>query len=203
MNREMTLLAVPLLCAMAVIGWIVWSQRPPAPPATSVSAPSAPSAVAPGGEAAALPALDEQEAADLRAQAEADPANVEVRVALGNLYFDAHRFDQAIPWYEQTLALRPDLVEVSTDLGVSYYYVDQPGRAVAQFERSLDVDPTHAKTHLNLGIVKAFGLQDLDGAMAAWEHVIEIAPESAEAIAARDAIDRIGGAHVGAVGAAS
>ena len=202
MNREATLLAVPLLCAMAVMGWIVWSQRPPAPePASTL--PSAPPVAAPGTTETALPALDEQQAADLRAEAEADPANVDARMALGNLYFDAHRFDQAIPWYEQTLALRPDLVDVSTDLGVSYYYVDQPGRAVAQFERSLEVDPSHAKTHLNLGIVKAFGLQDLDGAMAAWEHVIEIAPETAEAIAARDAIDRIGGAHRAAAGAAS
>jgi tetratricopeptide (TPR) repeat protein len=191
MNRETILLAVPLLCAMAVMGWIVWSLRPPAHVPASVPAVGT-------AETAALPVLDEQRIAALRTETEADPASVDSRVALGDLYFDAHRFDQAIPWYEQALALRPDLVEVSTDLGVSYYYVDQPGRAVAQFERSLEVDPSHAKTHLNLGIVKAFGLQDLDGAMLAWERVIEIAPESAEAIAARDAIDRIGGAHAGA-----
>ena len=126
---------------------------------------------------------------------ENNPEDVESRVALGNLYFDAHRFDQAIPWYEQALAVAPNNVDVSTDLGVSYYYMQQPGRAVAQFERSLDADPMHVKTHLNLGIVKSFGLQDLDGALTAWERVIEIAPDSVEAVAAQDALDRIGSVH--------
>ena len=196
MRREPLVIAVSLLGSLAIMAWIVWSERPAPAPPSAVGATA-------GQGPAAEPALDEARAADLRARADGNPDDVAARVALGNLYYDAGRFDQAIPWYEQALTLAPDNVDVSTDLGVSYYYVQQPGRAVAQFERSLEVDPLHAKTHLNLGIVRAFGLQDLDGALAAWERVIEIAPDSAEAVAAQDALDRIRAAHGSEAGGAA
>ena len=41
--------------------------------------------------------------------------------------------------------------------------MNQPDRALAQFERSLAIDPKHTKTLLNIGIVRAFGKQDLEG----------------------------------------
>ena len=65
---------------------------------------------------------------------------------------------------------------VSTDLGVSYYYTNQPDKAIAQLDRSLKIDPKHAKTLLNIGIVKAFAKQDLEGASQAWQQVIQLAP---------------------------
>ena len=61
----------------------------------------------------------------------------------------------------EALKLNPNDVNVSTDLGVSYYYTNQPDKALAQFDHSLKLDPKHAKTLLNVGIVKAFGKQDL------------------------------------------
>ncbi len=191
MRRELLVIAVSCMSAVSIMAWIIWSARP-----VQVS-PSVvvPSTLTSGQDTAAVPVFDEERAADLRIRAENNSKDVESRVALGKLYFDAHRFDQAIPWYEQALAVAPNDVDVSTDLGVSYYYMQQPGRAVAQFERSLEVDPMHAKTYLNLGIVRAFGLQDLNGALTAWERVIEIAPDSVEAIAAQDALDRIGSVH--------
>ena len=48
---------------------------------------------------------------------------------------------------------------------------------------------------VTLGIVKAFGLQDLEGATAAWERVLEVAPDGSEARAARDALNRLQAAH--------
>jgi tetratricopeptide (TPR) repeat protein len=84
---------------------------------------------------------------------------------------------------------------VSTDLGVAYYYTNQPDKAVAQFERSLAVDPKHTKTLLNLGIVKAFGKQDLAGAADAWRQVVALAPNSAEGQAAKKALDGLQSAH--------
>ena len=102
-----------------------------------------------------------------------------------------NRFEDAVPWFEAALALSPEEVEVSTDLGVAYYYMDDTDRALSQFARSLDVAPAHAKTILNLGIVRAFGKQDLEGAIEAWEEVQRVAPGSPEAFAAADAIELI------------
>ena len=74
--------------------------------------------------------------------------------------------------------LAPQDVNVSTDLGISYYYTNQPDRALAQFERSLAIDPKHSKTLLNVGIVRAFGKQDLEGAAKALQQVLDVAPGS-------------------------
>ena len=62
------------------------------------------------------------------------------------------------------MALNPKDPNVSTDLGVAYYYTNQSDKAIQQFEHSLSLDAKHTKTLLNMGIVRAFGKQDLDGA---------------------------------------
>jgi cytochrome c-type biogenesis protein CcmH/NrfG len=86
-------------------------------------------------------------------------------------------------------------VDVSTDLGVSYYYANQADRALAQFDRSLAIDPRHTKTMLNIGVVRAFGKQDLAGAAKIWQQVVDLAPESAEGRAARRMIEAVRTAH--------
>src|SRR5690606_21575476 len=98
-------------------------------------------------------------------------------------------------WYEEALKINPSDPNVSTDLGVAYYYTNQPDKAVAQFERSLEIDPRHTKTLLNLGIVRAFGQQDLEGAAKAWEQVVALAPDSPEGQAAKKALEGLRSAH--------
>ena len=131
----------------------------------------------------------------MRETAEGAPDDVQVRVDLGNLYFNSQQFEDAIPWFEEALTLDPKAVDVSTDLAVAYFYLDDTERALAQLARSLEVDPAHAKTILSLGIVRAFGNQDLDGAFEAWEEVLRVAPGSPEALAAADAMERLRAAH--------
>src|SRR5688572_1468334 len=109
------------------------------------------------------PVLDEAKVTAYKSVADREPSNAGPRVQLGNLYFDAERYEDAIRWYTDALKLDAKDVDVSTDLGVSYYYVNQPDKALAQFDQSLKLDPKHTKTILNVGIVKAFGKQDLEG----------------------------------------
>ena len=178
-----------------IAGWIIGSQqgvaRPPvaAPPAASASQGAAGSGT---GRAAVL---DETQVNALKAVAEREASNATPRVQLGNLYFDAERYDEAIKWYGDAVKLSPKDVNVSTDLGVSYYYSNQPDKALEQFNHSLALDPSHGKTLLNVGIVKAFGKQDLDGAAQAWQQVIKLAPDSPEAVAAKRALDSLRSAH--------
>ena len=179
-----------------IAGWIIGAGQ-----ATSraPSVQSAPAAVAPaadaGGTRAAL--LDDAQVNALKSVADREPSNAQPRTRLGNLYFDAERYSEAIKWYGEAVALAPTDVNVSTDLGVCYYYTNQPDKALEQFARSLALDPKHAKTLLNVGIVKAFGKQDLDGAMAAWKQVLQVSPNSAEAQAAKRALDSLQSAHPG------
>ena len=178
-----------------IAGWLIGSQqavvRPAAPPAQAAAAPTGSG----GGGAPAAPRLDEQEARRLEDIARSDPANATPRAQLGNLYFDAEKYDLAIKWYEEALKLDPTNPDVSTDLGVSYYYSNQPDRALAQFTRSLEIEPKHTKTMLNQGLVLAVGKQDLDGASKAWQRVVELAPNTAEGQAARRALESMKSAH--------
>jgi len=181
-----------------LIGWIIGSQQGSGTPAAP--APAATAAAAP---AQAAPSLDENRAASLRATAESNPRDAATRVQLGNRYFDAERYQDAVRWYEEAAKLSPQDVNVSTDLGISYYYTNQPDRALTQFDRSLAIDPRHSKTLLNVGIVRAFGKQDLDGAAKAFQQVLDVAPGSAEARAARQALDGIRSAHPDTPGGAA
>jgi tetratricopeptide (TPR) repeat protein len=131
----------------------------------------------------------------LKATLEKSPGNVAVRVELANLYFDHERFVDAAHWYEEALKLEPRSVNVSTDLGIAYYYMNRHDAALKQFEQSLAIEPGHTKTLLNVGIVRAFGKQDLDGAAKAWERVIELAPSSPEAGTARQALASLRSGH--------
>jgi tetratricopeptide (TPR) repeat protein len=179
-------------------GWVIGSQqasgRVPAATAAQTAAAAAP-AGNPAGSRAAV--LDEAQVKALQSVAEKEPSNARARVQLGNLYFDAERYEDAIKWYGQAIKLTPDDVDLSTDLGVCYYYLNQADRAIEQLQHSLQVDPKHTKTLLNMGIVRAFGKQDLDGAAQAWQQVMQIAPDSPEGQAAKRALDSMKSAHPG------
>jgi cytochrome c-type biogenesis protein CcmH/NrfG len=185
-----------------LVGWMLGDQYATGRGGAAVSAP--PAAAAPAAQPAGTPPppapLDEARVRQLREAADKNPSDPQVRTDLANLYFDAERFQDAIGWYEAALKLDPRDVNVSTDLGVSYYYTNQADRAIAQFEHSLSVDPKHTKTLLNMGIVRAFGKQDLPGAEQAWQQVVALAPESAEGKAAKQAIDSMKAAHPGGTG---
>jgi tetratricopeptide (TPR) repeat protein len=194
MNRESLVFAISGTMFGLLVGWIIGTQQGAGPaPAAALAAAGAPAAQLPATPPP--PPVDVQRAADLERQANAAPADAAVRVDLGNLYFDAERFDMAISWYEAALKIDPKNVDASTDLGVSYYSSNQIDRALAQFDHSLSVDPAHTKTLLNQGIVRAFGKQDLEGATKSWEYLVSIAPTSPEAARAKEALAAVRGAH--------
>ena len=189
MKRDAIAFGIAGMLFGLLAGWIIGSQQ-------AASRPPVQTATQPAGTSTAQAAiLDEAKVSAFKSVADREPSNPVPRVQLGNLYFDAERYDDAIKWYAEALKLGPNDVNVSTDLGVSYYYLNQPDKALEQFKHSLQLDPQHAKTLLNVGIVKAFGKQDLEGAEAAWRQVIDLAPNSPEAQAAKRALDTMRAAH--------
>ncbi len=177
-------------------GWIIGSQHTIARVPAAGMAASAPAPATSAGNAPSAPALDTAKVQAATGRASAEPRNPAPRIELGNLYFDAEQYQEAARWYQEALSIDPSNADVSTDLGVSFYYLNEPDRALAQFDKSLAINPKHSKTLLNLGIVRAFGKQDLQGAAKAWQEVIAVAPPgSPEGQAARRALDAMRGAH--------
>jgi tetratricopeptide (TPR) repeat protein len=190
MKSESIAFAIAGVIFGLIAGWVIGSQQSAGRPTTAV-APAASSVQS--APAAAL--LDENKVTAYKSVAEREPTNAKPRVELGNMYFDAERYEDAVKWYGEAVKLQPNDANLSTDLGVSYYYINQPDRALEQFNHSLKADPKHLKTFLNIGIVKAFGKKDLEGAQAAWEQIIQLAPNSPEGQAARRALDSVKAAH--------
>jgi tetratricopeptide (TPR) repeat protein len=201
MKRDSLAFALSGVFFGLIVGWIIGTQQAaPATPAPAAAATSAPatSQTVPGSDTAAP--FDAARAAALERQAAAEPANADVRLELGNLYFDGERYAQAIPWYQAALKLQPKNVNASTDLAVAYYYANQTDQALAQLDKSLALDPKHLKTLLNQGIVRAFGKQDLAGAAESWKKVVALAPDSEEGRKAKQGLDGMSAAHQNAAG---
>jgi len=192
MRSESIVFAVAGMCFGVILGWVIGVQQAgQTPPALTAAVPAGGAA---GGAAPQAPPLDEARVQSLMTVIKNDPENAGAALELANTYFDAEQFTDAITWYEESLRIDPSDPDASTDLGVSYYYSGFTDRALEQFEVSLTLDPSHTKTMLNQGIVLAFGRQDLEGAQAAWQQVVALAPDSPEGQAASRALEGIAAA---------
>ena len=181
-----------------ILGWVIGAQqlaRSGTSPAPAAAASSNPSPQAQSGGGRTAPTLDQTRVDQLTAAINGNPKDSASVVQLANVYFDAERWNDAISWYERALALEPRNADVSTDLGVSYYYTNRTDEALKRFEESLKINPKHTKTLLNKGIVLAFGKEDLKGAAAEWQKVVDLAPGTPEGEAARRALEGVAAAH--------
>jgi tetratricopeptide (TPR) repeat protein len=204
MKAESIVYTIAGMCFGIILGWIIATQQQPAraiAPVTEVAANSPPTQASSSGQQAKV--LDEARVQQLTTILNSDPKNADAAVQLGNTYFDAERYPDAIKWYEQALTINPKNADASTDLGVSYYYSNRSDEALKQFENSLRIDPKHTKTLLNKGIVLAFGKQDLSGAAESWRKVVELAPNSPEAQAAQRGLEGIAASQAGRSGGGS
>lgn len=93
------------------------------------------------------------------------PEHYETIVKLGNVNFDAERFETAERWYTIALAKNADDVNVRSSLGLTFAIRQPPDtdRAIIEFRRALERAPIHEPTLQNLTI--ALTLKgDLDAA---------------------------------------
>ena len=144
-----------------------------------------PAAVATAAMPVAAPTIDEGALSAYRDILKRDPANLQAAVSGANLLYDAQRYAEAVPLYQQAFALNPKDINVSTDLGTALWYSGRADDALAQYDRSLTLDPTHAQTLFNIGIVRADGKHDAAGARAAWSKLLEANPGYKDAATVR------------------
>ena len=74
--------------------------------------------------------------------------------------------------------------------------INRTARSRSSIGRSRSIRQ-HIKTLLNVGIVRAFGKQDLAGAGKAWQQVVDLAPNSPEGLAAKKGLEGIKSAQGG------
>jgi len=119
---------------------------------------------------------DMQKLQAMQEQAAAHLEDKQVRIALGNAYYDMQRFDAAIKWYEEAVRLDPNNVSVNTDLGTCYLYTNNPQRAIELYKKSLAIDEKHPQSLQNLGFAY-FSTANFTDAVTTWEKLLATHPE--------------------------
>jgi cytochrome c-type biogenesis protein CcmH/NrfG len=109
-------------------------------------------------------------------ETQANPADANAWTQLGNAYFDSNQFEKSISAYKKSLELNPDNANVWTDMGVMYRRSGKPDEAIKAFDQAIAVDPKHEVSRLNKGIVLLHDLKDINGAVQAWEGLLEVNP---------------------------
>ena len=82
-----------------------------------------------------------------------NPADLEARFSLANLYFDTARPQLAASAYQEVLKHRPDDPNIRADLGTCYKRLGDLDKARAEYERVLKKHPKHARCTYNLAVV--------------------------------------------------
>lgn len=136
------------------------------------------------------PAFDEARASELQQLIEQDPANQDAIFELGEMNFQAGRYEDTTFWFTKLVELDPANKHALTDLGTAAYNTGDAVNAKIWWEKVLAIDPNDVQTHYNLGFMYAnVEPRDLAGAVREWETVLALDPESQLAQTARVHID--------------
>jgi cytochrome c-type biogenesis protein CcmH/NrfG len=175
-----TLAVVCLLLGIAG-GWLIRGSQGRGPEAGVAStALTAPGEGVPAAQA--QPSADQMkkmadtQASPLLEKLKADPNNPELLAEIGNVYYDTQQYPTAIDFYQRALKAQPSNAGVRTDMATAYWYNGNADGAIAEFNKVLTHEPNSANALFNLGIVKWQGKMDVDGAVAAWQKLLDTNP---------------------------
>ena len=142
---------------------------------------------APQPTAEALRHTADIQAQPLLRQLEGDPKNSALLYQIGNLYYDAQQYPEAVKYYERSLKTDPKATDVRTDMATAYHLMGQSDRAIQEYEVVLKIDGKHANALFNQGMVKWQDKKDLNGAIASWQRLLEVRPDYAQ----RDRVEQL------------
>ena len=175
-----------LVCLMVGIGggWGIRAARHSgAVPQVTVSAPAAEKTAGAGNEtpssSASLKEMADAEAAPLLEKLKSDPRNVGVLTSVGNVYYDAQQYPEAVDYYGRVLQAKPSDAAVRTDMGTAYWYMGNADRAIAEFDKALSYSPNNSNALFNRGLVRWKGKVDAVGAIGDWEKLLQTNPSYA------------------------
>ena len=173
-------LSVICLLVGVAMGYLA---RGSASPQTGIVQAQAAAQAAGMGSAAQTPSpeqtrqMAETEAAPLIAHLKSDPNNSELLYKLGNIYYDAQQYADAVNYYERCLKINPKATDVRTDMATAYHFMGQTDRALQEYGEVLKIDGAHANALFNTGMVKWQDKQDMSGAIVAWKRLLETNPQ--------------------------
>ena len=191
-GRQAYVLSVICLLVGVAIGYLVRGSAPSNITPTQVRASSTeslPASLA-GGQPPSVGELRQMadaQAQPLLKQLESDPRNSTLLYQIGNLYYDARQYPEAVNYYENSLQIDPKATDVRTDMATAYHLMGQSDRAIQEYDAVLKIDGKHANALFNEGMVKWQDKMDLKGAIASWKRLLDAHPDYAQ----RDRVEKL------------
>ena len=214
MKKETILTAVVFFVVGFLAGYITdaqmnWSGRQKAVmPATPAMPPEMPAGGAPGAaQGGGMPGLPEGHppidtasvVKQLQEEAEQNPKDPDIPLKLANFLYDQRQYQEAIEWYQKSLAIDPKNVNARTDMGTAYFYIGQGQQALREYSQCLAIDPDHKPTLLNVIVVNLEGTHDIAAARRAWDHLHNLDPSNPALQSLKQKLDAARGSGGGAL----
>jgi len=183
-STQAYVLSVICLLLGVAVGYLVRGSAPSNNALTQVRASSAeslPASMAGGQQPGVgeLRQMADTQAQPLLKQLESDPKNSTLLYQIGNLYYDAQQYPEAVKYYENSLQIDPKATDVRTDMATAYHLMGQSNRAIQEYDAVLKIDGKHANALFNEGMVKWQDKMDLKGAISSWKRLLDAHPDYA------------------------
>jgi len=191
-STQAYVLSVICLLLGVAVGYLVRGSAPSNNALTQVRASSAeslPASMAGGQQPGVgeLRQMADTQAQPLLKQLESDAKNSTLLYQIGNLYYDAQQYPEAVKYYENSLQIDPKATDVRTDMATAYHLMGQSNRAIQEYDAVLKIDGKHANALFNEGMVKWQDKMDLKGAIASWRRLLDAHPDYAQ----RDRVEKL------------
>ena len=99
---------------------------------------------------------------------------------LGVLHAQQGKQQEAIVYYQKSIAIEPGISTPYCNLGIAYNSLSQYEKALPEFQRAIEIEPDNINAYLNLGNALNQLNREAD-AQECFSHIITIVPDHAEA----------------------
>ncbi len=179
---------VALLAAAIVLLVQAWGR--PAPESASDAPAGGMPSMGAGGTT--FKELDTKRVDELKQRLEQNDEDVEALRELGTLYQEAGQWQEAYDCWEKLLVVQPDDVDALLSSGVYRFNTGDIAGAEQRWTEVTKIAPDKPEGYYNLGFVHmAKQPADTVKAKAAWEKLLEVAPDSELTKTASQHIDRM------------
>ncbi len=126
-----------------------------------------------------------------------DPGDVEAMVSLANLLATSGEVAEAVDWYERALEIDPNNARTRLDFAASLVAAGRATDAEVQYQRVLAIDADNIDAFFYLGeLYRAWQPPRPADAVAAYQRVVELAPDAYLAERANEELGRLGATPV-------
>lgn len=120
-----------------------------------------------------------------------DPKNHDAWKKLGNVYFEHHRYREAIEAYAEYLTLKPNDSDGRTNMGITLRSLGDYDGAIEEFRKAAESNSKHINSRYYLGFTLLYDKQNPNEAIKAWEDYLRVEPKGERANQVKALLERL------------